>query len=359
MAEHGLIARFLRPFFRKGKEASFSVPGAVGERSRILAIDSGNLADALFHIPLLRGIRQNFPGARIDFLVPEEHAPLVVPSGMARNCLVYKPGQLKPYAPAFGSLVRSVRKNDYDTVILMSLEPAPVLELVALACGAALRFGPSHAKAFPAINFEVRPQGNGGYRGSRPSSAARFFGLPQGAAEGSWPLPVDRMRQMSQLVHFNKPRKDEWLVGVDPGIGKTGHGISLDNLQFLVRQLTSQTTCRILPLTDPGNADRLHRFEAQLGSQVPGLPRETLLETVLLLSHCDLFVSGNSDLFHFAVAQGVPTIGIFTQQDPAEWEPTARPTARVLRVTRGQRVDIDTLMEAVESVVGGRQRSPS
>jgi ADP-heptose:LPS heptosyltransferase len=359
LAENRLIASFLRPFFRKGKAASFTVPGMVGDRSRILAIDTGNLADALFHIPLLRGIRTQYPGARIDFLVPEEHAPLVVPSGMARNCLVYQPRQLKPWLPAFGALVRSVRKRGYDMAILMSLDPEPVLELVVLACGAALRFGPSHVHAFPAINFEVRAGGNGGYRGRRPSLAAPFFGLAPDALESAWPLPVDRLRQMNQLVHFNKPRKDEWLVGVDPGLGKAGHGISLENLRFLVRQLSSQTTCRILPLTDPDNQERMRRFEAQLGSSVPGLPRDTLLETVLLLAQCDLFVAGNSDLFHFAVAQGVPTLGIFTQRDGSEWEPAPRPTARVLRVTKGERVDIDTLMEAVETVVGARKRPRS
>lgn len=327
----------------------------MGNSSRVLVIDTGDLTDFLFHVPLLQGVRNRYPGARMDFLLPEEHSPLVVPSGLARQCLVYSEKQMRPWAPAFATLLRGLRKNKYDVAIVMSLTPQPNFELVALASGAALRCGPSHQSAYPSLNFEMRAQdGSDGYLGRLPAMAAVFLGLPQDSLPRCWPLPEDKLRQMQQLVHFNKPRQDEWLVGVDPGLGKAGHGISLKNLHFLVRQLSSQATCRILPLSDPSNADRLRRFEAQLADVQPGLPRDTLLETTLLLAQCNLFVASNSDLFHFAVAQQVPTIGLFTPHDGPEWDPGTQPRVRILRVASGQRVDIDTLMEAVEAVTSGR-----
>ncbi len=50
------------------------------------------------------------------------------------------------------------------------------------------------------------------------------------------------------------------LIGVDPGVGKTGHAFALDNLQFLVRQLTSQLVCKVLPLGDPADTERLEKL---------------------------------------------------------------------------------------------------
>lgn len=358
MAEGQFSSNLLRPFLGRGQQSPFLVPGTLGDKSRLLAIDTGDLSDMLFHVPLLQGIRRRFPGAQIDFLLPEAHTSLVIPSGLARQCLVYGVKQLRPWTPAFWALLRSVRRNGYDVTILMSLDPQPFLELVALASGAVLRCGPSHRRAYPAINFEMRPPSRKGvYRGDRPSRAAPFLGLDERYLDRRWPLPADKLRRSQQLVHFNKPRKEELLVGVDPGLGKAGGGISLQNLHFLVRQLSSQTPCRILPLSDPRNQDRLSRFEAQLPGPPPALPRETLLETMLLLAQCDLFVAGNTDLFHFAVALAVPTIGLFTQRDGAEWDPGRRTYARMLRITKGQRVDIDTLMEAVESVTANLARS--
>ncbi len=355
MPENRLLTNLLSPFLRKGRSTPFRLPGTIGDRSRILAIDSGDLSDLLFHAPLLQGIRHQFPGTSLDFLVPEEHASLVVPSGLGRQCLLYSPRQLRPWSPAFVALLRSLRRNPYDVAILMSLTPHARLELAALASGAPLRYGPSHRRSYPSINFEIRPpEERSRYLGLRPACAAAFFGLDGDRLPRRWPLPADKVRQTKQLVHFNKPRREELLVGIDPGLGKTGHGISLANLHFLVKQLASQTLCRILPLSDPGNGERRDDFEAKLTERVPGLAREDLLETILLLTNCDLFVAGNTDLFHFAVAQEVPTIGLFTRRDGPEWEPTPVPHARVLRVTKGERVDIDTLMEAFEAVTSDR-----
>jgi len=353
VTDNRLLTRLMRPFLAQRKDEGFAVPGAIRDGARILAIDAGDLAELLFFITLLAGIRRRYPGTSIDFLLPEGHAPLVVPSGMARQCLVYKKQQLKAWRPAYASLLRSLNKQGYDVAVLMSMTGHPELELASVASGAQLRLGPSHGDAYPAVNCELRALASGDrYRGDRLAALAPFLGLSSQDFEPAWPLPEDRMRQCARLVHFNKPDRTELLVGVDPGLGKSGHGIAQRNLLFLTRQLVSQARCRFLPLSDPANEKRLQDFETRVGDVPPGLSRDTLLETVLLLAQCDLFLAGNTDLFHFAVALDVPTVGLFTPHDGADWEPRRRSRCRVLRITRGERVDVATLMEAVEAVRG-------
>ncbi len=355
MAEHKIISALMRPFFNKGEAASFTLPRALTDTSRILCIDCGDLSDFLFHVPLLTAIRHRYPGSKMDFLVPEKHAPLVIPSGLARQCMIYKEGQLNPWRPAFAALLRKLGSGKYDMAVIMSYSPQPRLELAALASGASLRFGPSHKDAWPGVNFELRiGENNDGYRGDRLKSAAPFLGFEPEEFISRWPLPLEKLRQMTQQVHFHKPNPDQMLVGVDPGVGKTGHVFAMENIQFLIRQLSSQLTCKILPLGDPAANGRLQKFEASLSEVPVGLQRDTILEMILLLAQCDLFVSGNTDFFHFAVAQGVPAIGIFSKADGPQWMPRGRPRARVIPVTKGEKVDIETLMEAVEAVTQGR-----
>ncbi len=351
MADYLPITRLLRPFVQKGRDTAFSIPGTVGDACRILAIDTGDLSDLLFHSPLLSGLRERFPGSSIDFLLPDEHTPLVVPSGLARQCLVYKKPQLRTWSPGFWSLVRNVRRNEYDLSVVMSLSPQPVFELIALSCGAALRLGPSHGHAWPGTNLECRYDDVARtYRGLRTTGVSPFLGFDERLVRRAWPLPMDRQRQMRQLIHFNKPRKEELLLGVDPGRGKTGQSIAHANLHFLVQQVCAQVNCRVIALSGPGGQDRVAAFESSLTNVQTGLPRDTLLETVLLLSQCDLFLAGNTDLFHFAVALGVPTVGVFTDADGEDWDPGPLDRVRVLRVAKGKKVNIDTLMAAVEAV---------
>ncbi len=115
----------------------------------------------------------------------------------------------------------------------------------------------------------------------------------------------------------------------------------------------------MLPLGDPADNERLDKFETRLSEVPVGLERETLLEMILLLSQCDLYISGNTDFFHFAVALGIPAIGLFGKNDGVEWIPTGRPRARVIPITKGEKVDIETLMEAVEAVTEGRTSTAS
>jgi len=360
LAEHKIISTLMRPFFNKGKEGSFTLPGALSDASRILCIDCGDLSDFLFHMPLLTAIRHRYPGSKMDFLVSERHAPLVVPSGLARHCMTYTDGQLNPWRPSFGNLLRKLGAGKYDIALVMSLSPQPRLELAALASGASLRFGPSHVDSWPGVNFELRPRKDDDrYRGDRLQDVLPFLGFARDELNSRWPLPLEKLRQMAQQVHFHKPNPDQMLIGVDPGVGKSGHVFALENIQFLVRQLSSQLVCKILPLGYPGSEDRLQKFEASISEIPVGLQRDTLLEMVLLLAQCDLFVSGNTDFFHFAVAQGVPAIGLFAKEDGSEWMPRGRPRAQVVKVTKGEKVDIETLMEAVEKVTEGRTSTAS
>lgn len=356
MADHNLLNAVLRPFFRKGTMASFTLPDCLREDSQLLCIDPGNLSDVLFHMPLLTAIRRRYPGTGMDFLMPEKHAPLIVPSGLARQCLLYKPGQLNPWRPSFTSLLRQVQSGGYDVTLLMAHEPQPGLEMAALASGAALRFGPSHPGAWPSTNFELRAAADR-YLGDRLRFAAPFLGFAPSELKPRWPLPMDKVRQMAQQVHFHKPNPRQLLVGLDPGQPLTGAVVPLETFQSVARLLTSRIECRLIPLGHPDQDERLSRLEVLLSNVPSGLSRETLLEVVLLSSQCDLFVSGNTDGFHFAVAMGVPTIGLFRADDPACWVPRERAHVRVLVVDENGGIDPEVLMAGIDAVAGERRRA--
>lgn len=360
MADLEILTTLMRPFLRKGQQEAFSVPGELGAESRVLCIDAGDLSDTLFHMPLLTAFKRRHPDAELDFLVPEPHLDLVVRTGLVRECLVYKSGQLSPWRPAYGSLLKRLGTGQYDVAVVMSFVPKPRLEMGALASGARMRMGPSHAGGWPAVNFEVRTRSDtGGYLGDRMALAAPFLGFDPAELRSRWPLPDEAVRRAAQQVHFHKPNPEEMLIGVDPGRTKGGQVFATENLLFLMRQLQSQFVCKVLPLGLPEDADHLNRFETGLSDVPIGLQRDTLLDVLVLLSQCDLFLAGNTDLFHFAVAMEVPTVGLFSASEAAYYVPGNRPQVRVLDVAEGEKVDIETLMEAVEAVSAGRTHTAS
>jgi ADP-heptose:LPS heptosyltransferase len=343
----------LKQALRGRKETpAFRIPGQIDDGSRILVLVDRDLAALVFHAPLIAAIRRTFPGASIDFLVPEAFAPAVIPSGLARQVLVYGERQLTSWKPNHRNLQRTLAGGGYDVSIVAATGPRPALEGLGLAAGAVLRLGPSHDEAWPAVNLELRGGTDGMYMGDRLRQLAPFLGLESLEHRTGWPLPSDKVRQAAQLVHFNKPRPEEWLIGVDPGADRSGRAVALENLEFVVSQLRSQIPCRVLPLSSPGQEERLQTFESRLTSPVPpAFNRDTLLETLLLLGQCNLFLAGNTDLLHAAVGLRVPSVGLFGAHVEACWRP-AGPRCAVLPVARGEKLDIATLMDTVQEVVG-------
>ncbi len=345
----------LKTLFMRHKGVPFRVPGAIGAESRILAVATTDLADLVFHAPLLGALRRRWPEAPLDVLVPESLASLVVPSGIAREAVVYAPRQLATWRPAYASLLRGLGRSGYDVALVMSLAPQPLLEAAALASGAALRVGCGHREAYPQLNLELRPTTPArGYYGDLPRRLAPFLGLDPLVLTPGWPLAPERLRQAAQLVHFHKPNKEELLIGIDPALGKSGHGLAVENLHFLARAITGQYACRVLPLTGPGDLDRTQRFAALLGGVPTGLRPDTVLDTILLLCQCDVFLAGNTGLFHVAAAHGVPTIGLFSPEDDDHWRPAAPTSAHVLTVAPGEKVDVTVVLAAIGNVARGR-----
>ena len=348
-----MLERLKQVLKGRKQRPSFVLPGQIVDRSRVLALASGDLSDMLFHVPLLSGIRRMWPGASLDFLVPESFASLVIPSGLARQVLVYGEKQLVGWKPAFRSLQRLLGEHRYDISLVLSRSAQPPLEALGMASGAILRYGPSHGAAWPAVNMEFRARTDSStYAPDSLRELAPLLGLNMEDLRAAWPLPADKLRQVAQVVHFNKLRPQELLIGIDPGPDKAGRAMSGENLLFMVRQLRSWHDCRILPLCGPAGRDRLRQFEAQLGLPVPpAFNRDTLLDTMLLLHQCDLFLAGNTDLFHMAVAAGVPCVGFFGERIEKSWRPSSRRRCALLPVAAGKRMEAAALKGAVEEVL--------
>jgi ADP-heptose:LPS heptosyltransferase len=57
--------------------APFSLPGDIGDHSRVLVVDSGDLTELLFFAPVLKHLKHRFPGMRVSVLVREGNGELI------------------------------------------------------------------------------------------------------------------------------------------------------------------------------------------------------------------------------------------------------------------------------------------
>lgn len=347
-----LLQRLLRrPDGRVDSAPAFSLPGALQDGVRLLIVDSGEITDLLFAMPFIEQAKNNYKDAHIGLLCDERCSGLALSSGVFADLIVYDEEQLKEGSPAAIKLDEILAQERWDIAVLVGKNPDPAREHLAFASRANLRVGPGHDGAFPDLNCELRPLSEGRHPYKRTTTWGRLLGVPLEGVPLRWPLAEEGVRQMAQLIHFNKPRKDQLLLGVDPGIGKAGTVLAAENLAFLVNHLSSHVRSKTILLTADEDAERQEALRSQLRSELLELPRPTLRETVLLLSQCDLFLAGNSDLLHFAVAMGVPTVGVFTVADGEEWVPPDIEKLEIVRPQEGEALSLSDLMTRVDRLL--------
>ena len=113
----GLITPLLGRLVR---EESFSLPGDIGNESRVLIIDSGDLTELLFFAPVINHLKTQFPGMRITVLVREGNSELIRTMDQINEMISYEPEHLSLMSTTYFSLLSAG---------FLRLHPAHLLQL--------------------------------------------------------------------------------------------------------------------------------------------------------------------------------------------------------------------------------------
>ena len=342
---------------RIGTKRSFVLPADVTKSSRLLVVDSGDLTDLLFIAPVMKQLHDRFPDKKTTILVNSSDAPVVKEIMKVKMLLTYNTQQLRIFKADYWSLVRRLRREGFETVVLLCRRFSLERYLLAFACGGIVRIGFAHPLAYPFINCEVRFS-DGLYEGGKVSGMLEAVGLRVDREGAPITLPQHKINHARQLIHFRKPEKETLTVGVDPGRGKTRHKVILEIVTYLANNLASRRKVKFLVLTNPWDEKLAARFAGDLKAEVLDIVPADIGETVALLSQCDLFLAGNTDLFHFAAALRVPTIGLFTKYDGKSWVPDDSSHVRIFKGTRGEKLSLQSFFTQVEEVLATKCGMP-
>ncbi len=333
------------------REKLFRLDGDLGKMSRILLVDSGRLSDLLFFLPVIEGLRESAPGVEIEVMTLERWGEFLKREPGVSGLILYDPAQLKLRSTAFHNLLKEVKRRQFDAVMLMSDLADPMRDLVAFASGAPLRIGADDTEREAFLNCTVRWGRSGRYRMDLARELSRFLGLQYDPAEWSFAFQPEELRAADQLIHFRKPVKEQILIGVDSATGLGESRLVESHLAYIVGHLAGSLRAKVMlfNLDEPGEGE--DGFASRLGGNVLDTPELGLRETLALLSRCDLFVAGNTELFHASVVFGVPSLGLFTDSDRLDWEPRDRGSVAVLRGKPGEKISLSELEASVKRIL--------
>ncbi|MCP4549080.1 MAG: glycosyltransferase family 9 protein [bacterium] len=333
-------------------DREFRVSGSMDSMQKLLLVDSGELSDIIFFMPAVKEIHKRYPGIEIHVMVMDSWADLLRKEPGLAGLIVYKQDQLKVRSSSYFRLLKEIRNRAFDCVILMGEHVDPPRDLIAYVSQAAMRLGVFQPERESILNCMVRWRGQDRYKNELAGEMTRVLGLRFDPHTWRFTMRQEESRAAEQMVHFRKPIKDQMLIGIDTSHGKSSKRFSTDNMRYLVDHLIEKMRAKIMLMQiDGSEAKELADFRRRLRGEALDMPSQELRETVAMLSQCSLFVSGNTELFHVAVATGVPSIGLFTESDGVRWEPRRREQVAILRGRPGESVPLSEIDEAIEQVM--------
>ncbi len=287
-------------------------PGSPPER--VLVIRPGGIGDAVLFIPMLRALREAWPGARLELLMEKRNAGVVAGTELADEILLYD-------RLPFGWLAPLRRRYD---VVIDTEQFHALSAIVALLTRAPRRIGFGTNRRRLLLTDVVAYN-------RRVYEVEMFLRLAEAATgrSGAWdpeqafyPL-TDEARAFAGEVLA--PFEGLELVAFHPGASIAERRWPPERYAKVAR-LASDAGRAVVVLGGPTDVAAAERIARELADRphINLAGRSNLQEAAAVVARCQAYVSADTGLLHLAYGVGTPTVHLFGPGVLSKWGPPGR-----------------------------------
>jgi len=316
----GMLSVASKLFARRNIDQPFSLSDLRENARRVLTIAPAGLAEMLLLYPALSLLRKALPSSRLICIVEGNQADLLRGEALVDDFVQFPEFSGTRGIMTYRSFVADIRDRAVEAAFYFDFRYDFYRQFLPLLAGVRLRAKLRGDAGYPLFNVEVVPKDENAYFLDLNLALVRFL-TTYGDEPDYWSLPEKEVEIAREIIRFRKPNTNEMLVGVDLSSTRTGDAPPFDVEVRLARSFSALKPSRIALLSDPDpgiKEDEISRFGDY---EWLDIPRKSFRDTLGILSQCDLFITANTSLFHFAVAMGVPTFALFSAKDDLRWIP--------------------------------------
>lgn len=301
------------------------------EFARILIIKPSSLGDIVHALPVLHGLRNRFPTAKIDWLVGKSFTQILeghpeinelIPFDRARFGRV---GRNPIVAIEFARFLWQLRRRKYDLVI--DLQGLFRTGVFAWATGSAVRLGFADAREGAArfYTHTLPPLPEDTHAVDRNFAVGRVLGFEKFAIE--FPLSIakevrtEAIRLLGGYWHVG----DERLVAVVPGARWETKLWPAQRFAETIDYLQTKAPVKCVLLGAPDEVSRCDEIARQTQTTPLVLAGKTdLRQFASILGLADVILCQDSSAAHLAVAMGRPLVCLTGPTNPRRTGPYRR-----------------------------------
>jgi len=296
-----------------------------GPRS-ILIVKLSAIGDVVHTLPFLEVMRENFPNARIDWVVEEASSQIIEGHRAIDRVIVsrrtswqkqlFKGRESSAALIGIRKFLGELRAETYDLVIdLQGLFKSAVL--LGLSRGRR-KIGPSWGKegsrfflTEPPFFVEADLHAVDKYL-----KAAEFLECERTSWKGDIPIREADKRTVAEILHDNEV-ESKVLVAINPMAKWTTKLWELEKFAALADRLQKELSCKVVFTGSRQDREEVNKIIQRMDENPLNLTGQThLKELAYLYSRCQLLVSTDTGPMHIAAAMGCSVVALFGPTAP-------------------------------------------
>jgi len=313
--------------------------------NNILLIRLKSIGDVLFTLPAVHAVRENFPAARLYFLVSKEHAPLVrgfseVDVIIPVDRKIYSSGTIPAAAASTLRLLSDLRLPNFSHTI--DFQGYGETAFLSWWTGAPERWGTVYQMARGWAYTHGVPRVETDHPAASSLALLRSCGVKVGPIRNDYVLPPEAVVDARRFFAANELDVARPTLFLQPFTSALQKNWPLESFLKLAEHWRAQG---LQVIFGGGPADRA-ALEPARAAGFPISAGVPLLVTGGLMKLSTLVVGGDTGLMHLAVAMGMRVVMLMRSQ--GHTFPFQHPDWTVI-AARGKpisSVEIDTVIEA-------------
>ncbi|MGA1875201.1 MAG: lipopolysaccharide heptosyltransferase II [bacterium] len=282
---------------------------------RILVIQLFAMGDLLLSLPLLKGLRSDYPDTEIDFWIVKNWRELEPLLPYVNRIITT---DSRDFMRTF-LVIRSLRKRRYDLAFI--LYPVVIGSWLAFLAGAKYRIGYTRDfddreflhKADSFLLTHPVPLGNTVIHDTqRYLALGRHLGLPCTWEAPFLYIPSSANSYINQFLQQRKRGiQTRYLIGINPNASWLGKRWPDHKFAALADLLIKNLKAEVIFFGSKSEKEYVDSVISRMASKpLSAAGRTSLVEMAALIRCCSLFISNDSGPMHMACALDVPTLAI-------------------------------------------------
>ncbi|MEO8166642.1 MAG: glycosyltransferase family 9 protein [bacterium] len=290
--------------------------------SRILLTRMKYIGDVVLTTPIIRSVRNAFPGAYIAYMGEKnavsllEHNPNlneIIPFDFSRATIVEQP-----------KVAWMLRRRKFDLAVDLFNNPRSAL--LTRATGAGVRVGAERKGRGRLYTIQVNDDG-------KPKTAIEFHnqfiraaGIEPSSDRTEIFLTDDEKREariyLQWLDYEDSPLDlSKPIVGIHPGATWPAKRWLPERFADLADLIAAKLGAQIILTAGPNDGEVIRAVMDRSIANIKVIRNLPLRQVAAIISLCGAYVANDNGTMHIAAALGVPTVGIFGPGEENIWFP--------------------------------------